>query len=94
METMTVTKISISVLAMNFQVPWLYKVSLPSSGRRKSYQWLKFSIFLLLTTLKNLRYGAALIRRRRLLQNSMLEHESETKYFLYSSFLQQEQLFT
>ena len=36
METMTVTKISTSVLAMYFHVLWLYTVPLPSSRRRKS----------------------------------------------------------
>ena len=51
METMNVRKISTSVLAMHFQVLWIYKVSLASIGRGKSYQWPKFSIFLFLTTL-------------------------------------------
>ena len=51
MEMMTIRKISTSVLAVYFQVLGLYKVALPSSGRRKSYQWSKFSDFLFLTTL-------------------------------------------
>ena len=45
MQTMTVTKIWTSVLVMYIQILWLYKVPLPSSGRRKSYQWSKSSIF-------------------------------------------------
>ena len=48
---MTVRKFSISVLAPYCQVLWLYKISLPSFSRTKSYQWSKFSIFLFLTTL-------------------------------------------
>ena len=38
MERMTVRNISTSVLAMDFQVLSVCKLSLPSSGRRKSYQ--------------------------------------------------------
>ena len=43
---------------------------------------------------KYFRFGAALIRWRYLLQNLIEEFESETRRFLYSTFLQQKQLFT
>ena len=52
MEMMTVRNIATSVLAMYFQILWMCKVSSPSNGRRKSYQWSKFSIFLFLTTIR------------------------------------------
>ena len=45
METMIVIKISTLVLAMYFQVVWLYEVSLPSRGGRNNYQWSKFPNF-------------------------------------------------
>ena len=40
------------VFAIYFQVLWLCKVSLPSSGRKTSYQQSKFSAFLFLDQLK------------------------------------------
>ena len=51
MEMMTIRKISISVLAVYFQVLGLYKVALPSSGRRKVISDQNFQFFLFLTTL-------------------------------------------
>ena len=45
METMTIRKISTSVLAVYFEVLGLYKVALPSSGRRKVISDQNFKIF-------------------------------------------------
>ena len=45
MEMMTIRKISTSVLAVYFQVLGLYKVVLPSSGRRKVISDQNFHFF-------------------------------------------------
>ena len=57
METMAVEKVSTAILALYFQVLWLYKDSFASSGRRKSYQWSNFQYCILnFFWIKNLRF--------------------------------------